>query len=274
MITGRELVEKHYSEIEDSTGDGELDDLLEKAFCEGYEYAQREFGNKQNKAAQRQWRIDQELANTKESKKLLKLKESGKPGIFEFEKKRKIRGLENYEKSVREGVQGEDSIQAKLLRKSRQKAQEQPNTTTTKERLEALDSTKRKELKKRVNARRLQREINDRETTEAIHKARLEHEAESARQKAAEDRASFLRSEASKPKQTMALTVTKKPEQKKTGFGNSVKNMATKAWNSKGGKAAIIGGGALATGALVGGGIALHKARKRKAEKEEQENKK
>lgn len=224
---------------------------------------QKEFGNKENKAAQRQWRIDQELANTKGSKKLSKLKESGEPGIFEFKKKREIRDLENYEKSVREGVQGKDSAQAKLLRKSRQNAQELPKTTTTKERLEALDPTRRKELKKRVNARKLQREINDRETTEAIHKARLEHEAEGARQKAAEDRANFLRSEASKPKQTMALTVTKKPEQKKTGFGNSVKNIATKAWNSKGGKAAIIGGGALATGAAVYGISRARKKRKK-----------
>ena len=40
MITGYELVE---SQKLYSTGDEELDDLLEKAFCEGYEYAQREF---------------------------------------------------------------------------------------------------------------------------------------------------------------------------------------------------------------------------------------
>lgn len=52
MITGRELVEKMYSENYDeyedtrlySTGDDELDELLERAFCEGYEYAQKEFG--------------------------------------------------------------------------------------------------------------------------------------------------------------------------------------------------------------------------------------
>ncbi len=52
MITGKELVEKMYSENYDeyeedirlySTGDDELDDLLEKAFSEGYEYAQKEF---------------------------------------------------------------------------------------------------------------------------------------------------------------------------------------------------------------------------------------
>lgn len=40
MITGNRLVEERLY----STGDEELDDLLERAFSEGYEYAQREFG--------------------------------------------------------------------------------------------------------------------------------------------------------------------------------------------------------------------------------------
>ena len=51
MITGKNFVEKLYSTNEYyeseklySTGDSDLDDLLERAFCEGYEYAQREFG--------------------------------------------------------------------------------------------------------------------------------------------------------------------------------------------------------------------------------------
>ena len=52
MIKGYELVEKMYSDYDEyedtklySTGDDYLDELLERAFCEGYEYAQREFGN-------------------------------------------------------------------------------------------------------------------------------------------------------------------------------------------------------------------------------------
>lgn len=60
MITGKELVEKMYSENNEvqeeklySTGNDELDEMLEKAFCEGYELGQREFGNPQNKAAER-----------------------------------------------------------------------------------------------------------------------------------------------------------------------------------------------------------------------------
>lgn len=41
---GYEMEERLYS-----TGDAELDELLERAFCEGYEAAQREFGEKWDK---------------------------------------------------------------------------------------------------------------------------------------------------------------------------------------------------------------------------------
>ena len=48
MINGREFAERFYSEnVQEeeerlySTGNDELDELLERAFCEGYEYAQR-----------------------------------------------------------------------------------------------------------------------------------------------------------------------------------------------------------------------------------------
>jgi hypothetical protein len=60
MIIGRNFAEKLYSAneyYEDeklySTGDDYLDDLLERAFCEGYEYYQREYsklGQKINQA--------------------------------------------------------------------------------------------------------------------------------------------------------------------------------------------------------------------------------
>ena len=43
MIIGRQLVEDQYEEKLYSTGNDELDEMLEKAFCEGYEYAQKEF---------------------------------------------------------------------------------------------------------------------------------------------------------------------------------------------------------------------------------------
>ena len=40
-------IERMFSDVEEeklySTGNDELDELLERAFCEGYEYAQREF---------------------------------------------------------------------------------------------------------------------------------------------------------------------------------------------------------------------------------------
>ena len=44
MITGYDLINSYYEDTKlYSTGDSDLDDLLEKAFCEGYKYAQREY---------------------------------------------------------------------------------------------------------------------------------------------------------------------------------------------------------------------------------------
>jgi len=47
-------IERLYSDYQEeerlySTGNDELDDLLERAFCDGYEYAQREFAEKEEK---------------------------------------------------------------------------------------------------------------------------------------------------------------------------------------------------------------------------------
>lgn len=48
MIIGRSLINEYYeNEKLYSTGDNYLDELLERAFCEGYEYAQREFAEKE-----------------------------------------------------------------------------------------------------------------------------------------------------------------------------------------------------------------------------------
>ena len=50
MITGKRFTERLYSENQEeklySTGDEMLDNLLERAFCEGYELAQREFARR------------------------------------------------------------------------------------------------------------------------------------------------------------------------------------------------------------------------------------
>lgn len=43
MIIRKKLINKYYSEKLYSTGNEDLDNLLEKAFCDGYEYAQREY---------------------------------------------------------------------------------------------------------------------------------------------------------------------------------------------------------------------------------------
>ena len=58
MLTGKEFIEKYYSDVEEeerlySIGNDELDDLLEKAFCDGYEYAQKEFNSRGQKELRR-----------------------------------------------------------------------------------------------------------------------------------------------------------------------------------------------------------------------------
>jgi hypothetical protein len=58
MKIGRQFAEERmYSEYEEerlySTGSYELDELLERAFCEGYEYAQREFAEEDEKKKKR-----------------------------------------------------------------------------------------------------------------------------------------------------------------------------------------------------------------------------
>jgi hypothetical protein len=58
MITGYDLINEYYEDEKlYSTGDSDLDDLLERAFSEGYEYAQREFGNKENKRKRREHEV-------------------------------------------------------------------------------------------------------------------------------------------------------------------------------------------------------------------------
>lgn len=50
MIIGRNFVNEYYEDEKlYSTGNDELDEMLEKAFCEGYEYAQKEFAEKEEK---------------------------------------------------------------------------------------------------------------------------------------------------------------------------------------------------------------------------------
>lgn len=45
MITGHDLINEYYEDEKlYSTGDEDLDYLLERAFCDGYDYYQREFG--------------------------------------------------------------------------------------------------------------------------------------------------------------------------------------------------------------------------------------
>ena len=49
MILGKDYINGHQEEKLYSTGDEMLDNLLERAFCEGYELAQRENAEEEKK---------------------------------------------------------------------------------------------------------------------------------------------------------------------------------------------------------------------------------
>ena len=74
MIKGIEFAKKLYSENNEvqeeklySTGNDELDEMLERAFCEGYELGQREFGRTGKSPGQAKMWF--EGGNKKENKK-------------------------------------------------------------------------------------------------------------------------------------------------------------------------------------------------------------
>ena len=223
-------------------------------------FRQKEFGNKANKQANRDFIINQGLKDSKASKRLEKIKNSEEPGFFEFGKKEKrkdqISKLENYLESK--------TTKDNILRKYRESNKDVQNLSTPKDRLASLDPSKRKELKKRVNARKLAKEIEERELFESAQREKAEQIRQEASQKAAEERAEFLRSEAKKEKPVTALTAltvnTKKSIGSKTA--DFIKNN----------KKALIAGSA-GTAAIAGGAILLHRHNKKKKEEEENSNK-
>ena len=70
MITGYDLVNSYYEDEKlYSTGDDNLDNLLERAFCDGYEYAQKEFAAYKDPTANIQKsRVIKELVKTANDK--------------------------------------------------------------------------------------------------------------------------------------------------------------------------------------------------------------
>lgn len=204
---------------------------------------QREFGKvkRENKQANRIYIINQGINNSNAAKKLEKIKNSEEPGFFEFKERakrqEKIAKLENLLENTSKDQMDD------ILRKYRASNKESQVISTPKDRLASLDPVKKKELKKRLNARRLAKEIEDREISEDIRKGYEEH----MKQKAAE--------EAEKVRQ---ITEQQAIKSKVSDF---VKNNK---------KALIVGG----TGAaLIGGGAYLiHRHNKKKKEEKELNN--
>jgi hypothetical protein len=77
MKNGKEFAEKMFSEVENnevqeklySTGNDELDELLERAFCEGYEAAQKEFSRAERKENKKSDKKMKELGIGKQDRK-------------------------------------------------------------------------------------------------------------------------------------------------------------------------------------------------------------
>ena len=67
MITGKRFTERLYSENQEeklySTGDEMLDNLLERAFCEGYELGQKEFGMMRQEIDKDKEKLYQDMKN-------------------------------------------------------------------------------------------------------------------------------------------------------------------------------------------------------------------
>ncbi len=294
MITGRELVEKMYSENYDeyedtrlySTGDSELDDLLEKAFCEGYEYAQKEFGNKANKKAQRTWKIKQALEENKGSK----------DGDYHYAKSteiRKMRDEANRTGKLPYGIGGSgNSLSASKGNKLHKEISPdvmidyQPKYTDYTKEESALREYREKG--KKITDPIAQREINTRSTVvsntngekvgggtyeKKVSDKDLEQEqgfwdkykkgykVERASDKEMRDKLKDPKVKAKIAKQKFKRTV-----------GNAKKDVSGFVKDNK--KGLAIGGAALGTAALVGGGIALHKYNKKKRKEEEEKKKK
>ena len=67
MIIGKQFAERLYSENQEeklySTGDEMLDNLLERAFCEGYELGQKEFGMMRQEIDKDKEKLYQDMKN-------------------------------------------------------------------------------------------------------------------------------------------------------------------------------------------------------------------
>ena len=290
MITGYDLVNEYYEDEKlYSTGNDDLDDLLEKAFCDGYEYAQREFGNKENKKAQRQWKIDQALKENKGSK----------DGEYHYARSEEIRRMRDEAKKTGKltyGIRGSGNSE-KATEFNRVHKKESPDvmidyqpkyTDYTKEE-SALHNYRQKN--KKVTDPIAQREINTRTsvvtdnlTGKQIGGGTYEKKVSDKDLKEEQDMFNRMR----KGKSSLDVKVERASDKEmrerlkdpkvrakiakqrfKRKMNNTTKQVGSFMKDHKG---AVIGG-TLGTAALVGGGIALHRYNKKKREQQEKEGK-
>lgn len=245
-----------------------IDENGEERYFSTTELEQREFGNKENKRLNREWAIEQELDKTKDAKRLKKLE--GEAGIFDFKKKNEISDIKQRMQNIREAATDKDIVtQTELLRKSRER-NKPAQQSTLQERYKNLDPQTKKAIKKKVNAKKLEREIKDRETAEEKRKLRAKNKP--TPEPTLKERYKNL--DPQKKEELKRRVENRKLQDKKKGsIMYKISDNAKKVWNGNkglgkvGNRAAIIGTGVAATGATLYG---IHKARQNRKDKEKE----
>ena len=262
MITGYDLVNSYYEDEKlYSTGDDDLDDLLERAFCEGYSYAQKEFNSKAQKAMRRKWDLEQAMdaydSNQEKGIKIQKAKSQdsmlGRKRTNELIDKatkqtktepEKILGVTVGKKAVLRGKDNKELEEMKnateLLRAGRKRSKDTYGWHTVREKRD--ESFEKKLDRKITNSDAIDAKFGSNYI--GAHKNRNDYQFDKQLKEQIKDRKNRLA---------------------KKKVKDFIKD------NKKG---LAIGGAALGATALIGGGIAIHRHNKKKKEQQEKENKK
>ena len=243
MITGYDLINEYYEDEKlYSTGDDDLDDLLEKAFCDGYEYAQKEFARQNYKDLNKEEQDQLRKYRKNLAKDLLEYREGANNTLN--------RRIENAEKKYEQRMKNMNNTNLGIINPNAYKFE--------------TEYGKKKEIEYAFKRRgwEYDDEINTikRQAKKKERFIRENHE-----------------SNKSQPKHNSSSnnTTTTNTDSAKPRFLDKVSDFAKRTWNGENGlgkfgnRTAIIGG----TAALGTGAYLIHKHRKKK-KKESEEDKK
>ena len=258
-------IERLYSNYQEeerlySTGNDELDELLERAFCEGYEYAQREFGR---------------TGKTKEQNKQ----------FFTKAVDRKARRAENRRRAIEEGFKPENTYFAPdTLGKSFDEEREQLKSDRTRrgnvnnvekdlERATKNTKTKKSNLGKAwntVESTGTKEQLENEKSSRNILRAGRNSTKDKYSNKSMDNLNGRINRGEAGTREAWRMDYDTKKEylKKKADLGNLGKEELHKTKKlSKGGKAALIGVPVAA--AAIGTGVAIKKHRDKKKKEQE-----